>query len=251
LSAFLAACVELLRDWPIWAAACATAIAGLMRGYAGFGTAVILAPIYSVLWGPRAGVPVMLLMELVVSLQLLPRAFKDADTRVILPIGGAAALATPLGAVVLLTADPEVLRRCIGAFVLVFGLLLLSGWRYHGSRPLGLNLAVGTTAGLLKGATGMSGPPVILYLLAGPEEARRHRANLILFFALIAVVSIFGPLWFGMITAAVLAKLLLLMPVLLFFVPVGARLFQVVPQRFYKRFALVVLLAAGGIALLA
>ena len=247
----LAACAELLGGWPIWVAALATAIAGLMRGYAGFGTAVILAPIYSVLWGPRAGVPVMLMMELLVSLQLLPRAFRDADTRVILPIGGAAALATPLGAVVLLTADPDLLRRCIGGFVLVFGLLLLSGWRYHGSRPLGLNLLVGTSAGLLKGATGMSGPPVILYLLAGPEEARRHRANLILFFAVIAIVSILGPLWFGMITAAVLAKLLLLLPVLLAAVPVGARLFHIVPQRFYKRFALVVLLAAGGIALLA
>jgi len=251
LSALLAACDELIRDWPIWAAALATAIAGLMRGYAGFGTAVILAPIYSVLWGPRAGVPVMLMMELVVSLQLLPRAFKDADTRVILPIGGAAALATPLGAIVLLTADPDLLRRCIGGFVLVFGLLLLSGWRYHGSRPLGLNLMVGTSAGLLKGATGMSGPPVILYLLAGPEEARRHRANLILFFALIAVVSILGPLWFGMITAAVLAKLVILLPVLLFCVPLGARLFHVVPQRFYKRFAFMVLVSAGGIALLA
>jgi uncharacterized membrane protein YfcA len=251
LSALLAACAELLRDWPIWAAALATAIAGLMRGYAGFGTAVILAPIYSVLWGPRAGVPVMLMMELIVSLQLLPRAFKDADTRVMLPIGGAAALATPLGAVVLLTADPDLLRRCIGGFVLVFGLLLLSGWRYHGSRPLGLNLLVGTSAGLLKGATGMSGPPVILYLLAGPEEAKRHRANLILFFALIAIVSILGPLWFGMITAAVLAKLLLLLPVLLVSVPIGARLFHVVPQRFYKRFALAVLLSAGGVALLA
>lgn len=247
----LADCAVLLGDWPIWAAAFATAIAGLMRGYAGFGTAVILAPIYSVLWGPRAGVPVMLLMELLVSLQLLPRAFKDADTRVILPIGGAAALATPLGAVVLLTADPELLRRCIGGFVLVFGLLLLSGWRYHGSRPLRLNLLVGTSAGLLKGATGMSGPPVILYLLAGPEDARRHRANLILFFALIAVVSILGPLWFGMITVAVLAKLMILLPVLLVSVPIGARLFHLVPERFYKRFALAVLVSAGATALLA
>lgn len=251
MNALLAAAAELLGDWRIWAAALATAIAGLMRGYAGFGTAVILAPIYSVLWGPRAGIPVMLMMELIVSLQLLPRAFRHADTRVILPIGGAAALATPLGAIVLLTADPELLRRGIGGLVLVFGLLLLSGWRYHGSRPLGLNLAVGTSAGLLKGATGMSGPPVILYLLAGPEEARRHRANLILFFALIAVVSILGPLWFGMITLAALAKLMLLLPVLLVSVPLGARLFHVVPERFYRRFALVVLVSAGGIALLA
>ncbi|MCA4919700.1 MAG: hypothetical protein ING82_09745 [Roseomonas sp.] len=101
------AALPVLNDWRLLGAALATAIAGLMRGYAGFGTAVILAPIYSVLWGPRAGVPVMLLMELIVSIQLLPSAFKDADRRVILPIGGTAALMTPLGAYILITADGE------------------------------------------------------------------------------------------------------------------------------------------------
>ena len=34
----------------------------------------------------RAGVPVMLLMELLVSVQLLPSAIKDADRRVVLPL---------------------------------------------------------------------------------------------------------------------------------------------------------------------
>ncbi|WP_206933290.1 sulfite exporter TauE/SafE family protein [Roseococcus thiosulfatophilus] len=240
-----------LAAWQTWAAILATAIAGLMRGYAGFGTAIILAPIYSVLWGPLAGVPVMLLMELLVSLQLLPRAFRDADKRVIIPIGGAAALATPLGAYVLLAADPELLRRAIGGLVLVFGFLMLSGWRYHGARPFGLNVAVGTAAGLLKGATGMSGPPVILYLLAGPEEAKRHRANLILFFGLIAVISVVVPLFAGLIDGPVLLRFLIMLPVLMVFVRVGAALFGVVPVRFYKPFALVLLTTAGSIALFA
>lgn len=240
-----------LAAWQTWAAILATAIAGLMRGYAGFGTAIILAPIYSVLWGPLAGVPVMLLMELLVSLQLLPRAFRDADKRVIIPIGGAAALATPLGAYVLLAADPEILRRAIGGLVLVFGFLMLSGWRYHGARPFGLNVAVGTAAGLLKGATGMSGPPVILYLLAGPEEAKRHRANLILFFGLIAVISVVVPLLAGLIDGPVLLRFLIMLPVLMVFVRVGAALFGVVPVRFYKPFALALLTTAGSIALFA
>ncbi len=241
----------MLDDWRIWAAVLATFVAGVLRGYAGFGTAILLAPVYSVLWGPRAGVPVMLLLELFVSLQLLPRAWREADTRVMLPIGGAACLATPLGAVILLTADGEALRRFIGGFVLVFGLLLMSGWRYHGARPLGLNLAVGTAAGLLKGATGMSGPPVILYLLAGREAAQRHRANLILFFGLISVVSVLGPLAGGLVTAAVLWTLLVVLPVLLGGVWLGARLFGVVPERFYKPFAITALVAAGSLALFA
>ncbi len=240
-----------LHDWRIWAAALATLLAGLMRGYAGFGTAVLLAPVYSLLWGPRAGVPVMLLLELFVSIQLLPRALRDADTRVMLPIGGAACLATPLGAFILLTADGDLLRRFIGGFVLVFGMLLMSGWRYHGARPFGLNVAVGTAAGLLKGATGMSGPPVILYLLAGPEAAKRHRANLILFFGVISLVSVVGPFVGGLVTAAVLWKLVVMLPVLLGGVWAGARLFGVVPDRFYKPFAIVALVAAGSLALLA
>jgi uncharacterized membrane protein YfcA len=247
--ALVESATPVVLDWRLAAAILATAIAGIMRGYSGFGTAVILAPVYSLLWGPRAGIPVMLLMELVVSVQLLPGAIKDADRRVVLPLGGAAALATPLGAWVLLSADGDLLRRFIGGFVLVFGLLLMSGWRYHGSRPLPLNLAVGTAAGLLKGATGMSGPPVILYLLAGLEEAKRHRANLILFFATIAIVSIVPPLIGGLIDLAVLVRLAVLLPVMALAVPVGARLFKVVPDRLYRPFAMGVLLAAGGLAL--
>nr|WP_232475170.1 sulfite exporter TauE/SafE family protein [Roseomonas rubea] len=238
-----------LADWRLAGAIVATIVAGVMRGYSGFGTAVILAPVYSLLWGPRAGVPIMLLMELLVSVQLLPGALKDADRRVVLPLGGAAALATPLGAWILFTADGESLRRFIGGFVLVFGLLLMSGWRYRGSRPLPLNLFVGTLAGLLKGSTGMSGPPVILYLLAGLEEAKRHRANLILFFATIAVVSVVPPLLGGLIDLPVLLRLAVLLPIMAISVPIGARLFHVIPDRLYRPFAMAVLLGAGGLAL--
>lgn len=238
-----------LADWRVLGAAFATAVAGLMRGYAGFGTAILLAPVYSLLWGPLAGVPVMLLLELFVSAQLLPRSWREADRKTILPIGLAACAATPVGAWVLVSADPETLRRAIGAMVLVFGLLLLSPYRYHGPRPMPLNLAVGVTSGLLKGSTGMSGPPVILYLLSGPDEARRHRANLILFFGLIALVSVVMPVVLGLITVAVLAKLAVMLPVMLVCVRVGARLFRVVPERFYRPFALVCLVTVGALAL--
>lgn len=238
-------------DWRLAAAALGTAVAGLLRGYAGFGTAILLSPLYALLWGPAAGVPVMLLLELFVSAQLLPRSWREADRPLILPIALAACAATPLGAVFLLAADPETLRRAIGALVLTLGLLLLSPLRYHGPRPLALNLAVGLVSGVMKGSTGMSGPPVILYLLTGPDAARQHRANLILFFGVIAVVAVAVPLAAGLITAAVLLKLALLLPVMLACVRAGARLFRVVPERLYRPFALSCLVVVGLLALLA
>jgi uncharacterized membrane protein YfcA len=104
-------------------------------------------------------------------------------------------------------------------------------------------------AGLLKGATGMSGPPVILYLLSGAEEAKRHRANLIIFFAIIAVTSILGPIVMGLIDVTTFARLAVVLPVMFVSVPVGVRAFHVVPQRLYRPFAMAVLAVAGCIAL--
>lgn len=250
MSALWPALGDALADWRMLGAVAATIVAGLMRGYAGFGTAVILAPIFATLWGTLEGVPVMLLMELLISAQLLPKAWPEADRRVVFPLGGAALLTMPLGNLALFAVEQDTMRRLIGAFVVAFGFALMSGWRYHGSRPLWLNASVGAAAGLLKGATGMSGPPVILYLLSGTEEARRHRANLIMFFAIIAMASVIGPFLAGLITWLTLARLAVVLPVMLLSVPIGARAFHVVPVRLYRPFAMAVLLGSGAVALL-
>jgi uncharacterized membrane protein YfcA len=90
---------------------------------------------------------------------------------------------------------------------------------------------------------------VILYLLAGLEEAKRHRANLIMFFATIAIVSVIVPVLGGLVDLTVLLRLAVVLPVMAVTVPLGARLFHVVPVRLYRPFAMGVLLAAGGLAL--
>jgi uncharacterized membrane protein YfcA len=238
-------------EWRLAVAAVVTAVAGVMRGFAGFGTALTLAPVYSVLWGPAVGVPTMLLMEALIGSQLLFGAWQHVNRRVAFPMAGAACLTVPFGAWVLFVADPEVLTRAMGGLVILFAAVLASGWRYHGSRPLPLTMAVGATAGIMKGSTGMSGPPVILYMLAGSEEAREHRANLILFFAVLGLVALLPPFLAGLFTATVLIKVALLVPVLLAFVRVGAGLFGRVGQASFRAVAYGILFAVGLIALFA
>ena len=84
------------------------------------------------------------------------------------------------------------------------------------------------------------------YLLAGLEDARRHRANLIMFFATIAIVSVIVPILGGLVDAPALLRLVILLPVMALAVPLGARLFHVVPDRLYRPFAMGVLLVSGG-----
>jgi uncharacterized membrane protein YfcA len=238
-------------EWRLAVAALVTAVAGVMRGFAGFGTALTLAPVYSVLWGPAVGVPAMLLMEALIGSQLLFGAWQHVNRRVAFPMAGAACLTVPFGAWVLFVTDPEVLTQAMGVLVILFAGVLASGWRYHGSRPLPLTMAVGATAGIMKGSTGMSGPPVILYMLAGSEEAREHRANLILFFAVLGLVALLPPFLAGMFTATVLMKVALLVPVLLAFVRLGAALFGRVGQASFRAVAYAILFCVGLIALLA
>ena len=229
-------------------AALATALAGVMRGYAGFGTAITLAPIYSMLWSPREGVPIMLVMEALIAGSLVPGVWHVWNRRVTLPMAATACALLPFGAYALVAVEGELLRRVIGGLVLGFAALLASGWRYHGKRPLWLNLAVGSVSGIMKGATGMSGPPVILYLLSGPEAARQHRANLIVFFGIVSLAAMLPVLWYGLASLAVLVRVAALLPVLLAAVRVGVALFGRLPEKWFRATAYVFLFTVGLMA---
>ena len=55
------------------------AIAGIMRGFSGFGTALVFAPVLTLLFGPKLGVPTVVLIEIPISLQLLPGAVRHVQ----------------------------------------------------------------------------------------------------------------------------------------------------------------------------
>ena len=63
------------------------------------------------------------------------------------------------------------MRRVIAGMAAAFSLLLLTGWRYRGRHMLGLSVATGSASGLMVGAISMGGPPIFLYLMAGPGGA--------------------------------------------------------------------------------
>ena len=46
--------------------------AGLMRGFAGVGSGMLMAPVFAILFGPVQTVAIIVLMEIVVTGQLLP-----------------------------------------------------------------------------------------------------------------------------------------------------------------------------------
>ena len=226
------------------------AAAGLMRGFAGVGSGMLMAPFFVVLFGPVNTVAIIILMEVVATAQLLPTVYREIDWRVVGPMGVAAAAFMPLGSWLLVSLDPEWIARGVALLVLVFSIVLMAGWRYHGKKHIAATLGVGSVSGVLIALTSLGNPPVMLYLLSSQDDAATNRANFTGYFAitlltLIVWMSVVGLIeWHAVKTAA-----LLIVP---FFVAVwiGSRLFRKSSEALYRRVALGILFCAGLYGLL-
>ena len=142
----------------------------MVRGFAGFGAAMMMTPVFSALYGPEIGIALCLLLEIAVALPLLPRAVKYVDWRRIGLLMVAAVVGAPLGNLALTQVSPEPMRWAISAIVLTAVALLASGWRFQGQWRAARHAGgIGVTSGFLNGLSGMAGPPIAFYYLAGNE----------------------------------------------------------------------------------
>ena len=162
-----------------------------------------------------------------------------------LPISAAALAAIPLGGLALGAIDPDLMRRGISAIVLGFSLLLMSGWRWKGEPSLRGALAAGGMAGLINGAAGTGGPPVILYLLAGPSDANTGRANIISVYLFLNGGTVVSLAANGLIQGDTLWRALLLAPSWAVGLWLGMRLFRITEEKTVRRIALLALVGVG------
>lgn len=227
------------------------ALAGVIRGITGFGGAMVMSPPLALLLGPLLTVPVVLLLESLAAAPMLVQTRQLVRWRVIGPIIAAACVTVPLGTYILVSVDPQVMRRVIAAVVIVFSLLLLRGWRYSGEQRLATGVGLGAVSGAMVGATSMGGPPVILYLVAGPDPIDITRANLTYFVGAISLAGV-AMMWLsgvlgmrGLWLAAALAPGYYLGMVL------GTRLFSRFNDIRFRRFTLVLMMMVSAGILLA
>ena len=174
--------LEEISYWELAAMIAAFIASGLVRGFnGGAGANFITAPVLAILIGPREGVPVIILLNLVSNLQIMPGALPHTNWRRMLPIGLAAMATVSFGAWLLIAVDEDLMRRLVAITSIVLALILLTGWRYRGPRGVSTRIGVGGLAGLITGSVSMGGPAVFLYLLSGRGNAIQQRADFMAF----------------------------------------------------------------------
>jgi uncharacterized protein len=202
----------------------------VVRGITGFGGAMVMAPPLALLLGPIVAVPVVLLRESVAAA----------------PICLTACAAVPLGVNLLVSTDPQLLRRAIAGIVIVFSLLLLRGWRYAGRQRLATSLGLGALSGAMTGAMSVGAPPVILYLLSGPDRVETTRANLTFYLVVISAAGLV-MLWAGGVLDAPAAwTALALAPGYYIGLLGGLRLFAYLSEARFRRLTLLLLIAVSS-----
>ncbi len=227
-------------------------VAGLARGFSGFGAALIFMPVASAIVTPQVAAPLILVVDIVMALPMLPGAWARADRRDVGIMAIGALIGVPLGGVALALADPLWIRWGIVAAVACLLGLLASGWRYRGRPTPPLTIGVGITSGLFSGAAQIGGPPIVVYWLGGIIPAVTVRANIVLYFAISSLITAVTYLAAGLIDMAVLLLTVLTAPFYGAGIYAGSRLFGLATERTFRRicFGLIAVAAIIGLPLL-
>jgi hypothetical protein len=221
-----------------------------MRGFVGVGSGMLMAPVFAIIFGARDTVAMIIMMDLIVTAQLLPTVYKKIEWRIIAPMGAIATLFMPAGSWLLVTIDEELMARVIALVVLVFVVLLMFDWRYEGEKRLASILCVGAVSGVMIAATSLGNPPVILYLLSSRDSSATNRANFTGYFAITLVVVLTLMVATGLVALSAVLHASLLLPVFMLSAWVGGRYFQNSSEKLYRRVALCLLFCVAVFGIL-
>jgi uncharacterized membrane protein YfcA len=227
----------------------AVIVAGLVRGFSGFGSAMIIMPVASSVLNPVGAVIFLTFAEMLGPLPNLPAALREGTPRDVGLLLIGALIALPFGLWALSAVDPLVFGWMVSLIVLALLALLMLGWRYPHALSARVTVATGAVGGFMTGIAALPGPPVIMLYMASTLPVAVIRANFLLY--LFAVDLLMIPLmWLSglMIWKIALLGLLVGVPNLIANA-VGARLFNPNSEGLFRRVAYIVIAASAIVGL--
>lgn len=233
--------IDALGLSPVEFVYCAVAlfIAGMVRGYSGFGLSALVMTSLALVIPPAQIVPVTLLLEVLATLLLYRGIHGDVAWRLLIWLLAGAAVATPLGLVFLQRLSPDVVRVALALFILGACLLLWRNASRH-SRAMGAVPAflTGIVSGVANGVAAVGGLPAVIYLVAAVPQAGAFRATAMVYLLLLNVYGFSATYMAGLVDGQVLLRLGGFAIPALIGVLVGHRHFLSANPESFRRFAI-------------
>ena len=229
----------------IFVSAVAVFAAALVQGVTGFGFVIVAAPVLTIYLEPTLVVPVMLLQSVVLNAAIMVDGYRWINLRRVWALMLAGAALTPIGAALLIGLDAAVIKVLVGVVVGVTAVGMLLGLQRTASRELLASIPVGAISGVLGGATGLSGAPVVLFFTNQSVDPKESRANLVFYFQVLNLIALPSFAVGGILTRDVFVLSLELLPGALVGVGAGIWLAPRVAVPVFRRISLFIVLLAG------
>jgi uncharacterized membrane protein YfcA len=221
--------------------------AAIVRGYSGFGFSLLAITPLALVLPPAETIPPIFMMEVAASISLLPSIWKDIHWRSLAPLSLGCLLGTPVGVWLLASVPAAPMKVAMAIAVLGAVALLLSGYVRKSMPSTPETIVTGGVAGLINGAFGIGGPPVVVFYFNSPAGAAITRASLIAFFIGTDTMGLGFLAAEGLVTKDAFYRFLLMLPTLLAGQWLGARSFKASDAGRFRRWVLMIL---GALALL-
>jgi uncharacterized membrane protein YfcA len=201
-------------------------LATLIRSALGFGEALVAVPLLALRIPVQVAAPLAVLVSITVATVVVLRDFRDVHVQ----SAGWLVLATvagiPIGLLLLTGVDARLVKAVLALVILAFALYSLAS-----RAPLHLRedripwlLGCGLVAGVLGGAYGMNGPPLVIYGSLRRWSAARFRATLQAYFLPASILGMAGYLAAGLWTPLVTRYYLVSLPGTLAAIAIGRTL---------------------------
>ena len=233
----------------IWWVIPVVVFAGVVRGYSGFGFAVISVIGLNFFLEPKQSVAVVLSLDLICSINLRKKAINQANFETLKKLTFGSLLGIPIGYTCLLLIPSEILKILICLVIVVLSLFLFSSYRPFDTEKTSTKLAFGLASGAGTASASIGGPMIVYYMLSSNLSTSTQRATMILFFIIIELLSITTIMLGGMVDATLPKALLILLVPTLISVHVGQYLFTRKPPVTLKSFALPVMITVAVLGL--
>ena len=220
----------------------AIALGGFLRGFLGFGAALLMVPILSNILTPAVGLVIMYLVEVPTVLYLMPPALKTGKVKVVLPMVLALLFTIPIGFYFVVSLDPEIIRIVISVMVILMVALLASGWKPKGVINIWTMIMGGGFSGLVNGAAGVGGPPFVTVLMARNDDAEVTRSNIIITMGCMSLLTTLTQFVYGMMTFNLLIVSAFAFPIYIGFTWLGAKYFNQSGISYFRKAALLMLI---------